>query len=363
MKVATPRLYLGTMTFGWSQTSSVVDESVAKSMVQKFIAFNQKQNLSKHYIDTARIYAGGATEPLVGTAVAHAMIDCTTKEDVLAIGTKAHPSQPGGLSAEGIQKQMDASLQAMAIGGSAVSSSFEEYYLHQPDTENSLLESLRAIHGLVKQGKMTHLGMSNYHVSEMKRAFDLCQEHGLTKPTVYQGLYNPLNRSVEKELIPLLRENGCSFVAYNPLAAGLLTGKHKHNTEVKSGRFKNNENYLPRFYTSENFKAIQIVQDACDKEGISMVEATFRWLLRHSALGEQDGVLLGASSLEQLEQNLEACEAAMTKNELSDEVLQAFDEAWSITQEKAFPYWRSYSSDMPNSRNLDQGASYSAVKK
>jgi aflatoxin B1 aldehyde reductase len=363
MKVATPRLYLGTMTFGWSQTSSVVDESVAKTMVQKFIAFNQKNNISKHYIDTARIYAGGATEPLVGAAIAHAMEDCT-HDDVLLIGTKAHPSQPGGLSAQGIQKQMDASLQAMVVvGGTAVSSSFGEYYLHQPDTEHSLLESLRETHALVKQGKMTHLGMSNYHVSEMKRAFDLCQEYGLTKPTVYQGLYNPLSRSVEKELIPLLRENGCSFVAYNPLAAGLLTGKHKYNTEVQSGRFQNNENYLPRFYTDENFQALAIIQDACDKEGISMVEATFRWLLRHSALGEQDGVLLGASSLEQLEQNLDACKAGMVKDELSYDVLKAFDDAWSITQEKAFPYWRSYSSDMPNGRNLDQGASYSAVKK
>jgi len=364
MKVATPRLYLGTMTFGWTQTSSVVDESVAKAMVHKFITFHQTNNLSKHYIDTARIYAGGATEPLVGAAIAHAMECCTTKDDVLLIGTKAHPSQPGGLSAEGIQKQMDASLQAMVVGGkAAVRSCFEEYYLHQPDTEHSLLDSLKEIHSLVNQGKMSHLGMSNYHVSEMKRAFDLCREYGLTKPTVYQGLYNPLNRSVEKELIPLLRENGCSFVAYNPLAAGLLTGKHKHNAEVQSGRFKNNENYLPRFYTSENFKAIGIIQDACDKEGISMVETTFRWLLRHSALGEHDGVLLGASSLEQLDQNLEACKAGMTKDDLSDDILKAFDDAWCITQEKAFPYWRSYSSDMPNGRNLDQGASYSAVKK
>ena len=61
MKTATPRIYLGTMTFGWSQTSSVVDESVSKEMVKKFISFNKKNAISKHYIDTARIYAGGAT--------------------------------------------------------------------------------------------------------------------------------------------------------------------------------------------------------------------------------------------------------------------------------------------------------------
>ena len=357
MKVATPRLYLGTMTFGWSQTSSVVDEPVAKEMVKKFVTFNKKNSISKHYIDTARIYAGGATEPIVGDSISDASSYCGLES--LLVGTKAHPSQPGGLSMDGIQQQFDASIEAMGEKVSSVG----EYYLHQPDTEHSLLESLKCIDNLVKEGKMTQLGMSNYHVSEMKRAFDLCKEHGLTKPTVYQGLYNPLNRAVEKELIPLLKENGCDFVAYNPLAAGLLTGKHKDPSEAMTGRFKNNDNYLPRFYTDDNFEALKLIQNACEKEGISLLECTFRWMLRHSALSATDGLLLGASSLQQLDQNLDACLAGMEKEPLSDDVLKAFDDAWKITKTSAFPYWRSYSSDMPNGENLDQGASYAAAKK
>jgi len=355
MRVATPRLYLGTMTFGWPQSSSFVDESVAKAMVKKFITFNEKTSSTKHYIDTARIYAGGATEPIVGATVADAASYCSP-ESVL-VGTKAHPSQPNGLSAKGIQQQFETSIKAMGLD------SVGEYYLHQPDTENSLLESLQCIHSLVNEGKMTNLGMSNYHVSEVKRAFELCEKHGLTKPTVYQGLYNPLNRVVEKELIPLLKENGCEFVAYNPLAAGLLTGKHNQASDVISGRFKNNENYLPRFYTDDNFEALALIKNACDKEDITVLEATFRWLLRHSALCEKDGVLLGASSLSQIDQNLDLCLVAMEKEPLSAEILKAFDDAWAITEKSAFPYWRSYSSDMPNRESLDQGASYSVAKK
>lgn len=352
MIVPIPRLYLGTMTFGWSQTSSVVDEEVAKTMVSKFIEFNKKRSSTTgNYIDTARIYAGGATEPIVGESIASHDLD------QIRLGTKAHPSQINGLSPKGIQEQFDASIKAMNVN------SVWEYFLHQPDTENTLLGSLTHIDGLIKCEKVKSLGMSNYHVSEIKRAFELCDENGLEKPKVYQGLYNPLNRQVEKELIPLLKENDCSFVAYNPLAAGLLTGKHTPNTSIMDGRFKKNPNYLPRFFTEENFRALGIIKDACDSHGICLIEASFRWLLRHSALTENDGVLLGASSIKQLDENLDACIAGIEKDPLPESILQAFDQAWMITEKTSFPYWRSYSSDMPERELLDQGASYSAAKK
>lgn len=148
-------------------------------------------------------------------------------------------------------------------------------------------------------------------------------------------------------------------------AAGLLTGKHTDIGSVAKGRFKNNENYLPRFYTPSNFAALKLISKQCERDGISMVDATFQWLLRHSALdAETDGFLLGASSISQLEQNLAACKKAASDDvkPLSPGLLDAFDEAWKLTKDGAFPYWRSYSSDMPNRENLDPGASYNAAK-
>ena len=358
MKVPMPRIYFGTMTFGWSQTSSFVDESIAKEMTRKFIDFGKATSTNTHYIDTARIYSGGKNEPIVGNVLKDALSYCDA--DSLEIGTKAHPSQPNGLSKDGIMAQFKTSIEAMDV------TAVGEYYLHQPDTENSLLESLQCVHELIEDGKVKSLGLSNYHVSEVSRVFELCEEHNLTKPSVYQGLYNPLNRAIEKELLPLLNANKCSFVAYNPLAAGLLTGKHTRTApgDAMKGRFKDNPNYLPRFYTKENFDAIELIQTACDEEDISILDATFKWILRHSALGENDGVLLGASSLGQLDQNLKAClDIAMNETPLPDSVLKAFDDAWKITETSAFPYWRSYSSDMPNRESLDHGASYSAALK
>ena len=307
-------------------------------------------------IDTARIYAAGESERQLG----YALSKLDDNDKPITIGSKAHPSQPDGLSPKGIRAQLEKSLDAVKY-----LSSFGEYYLHQPDEDHDLLDSLKTLNQLIDEGKISSIGMSNYHASEVQRAFDLCDEHGLAnKPTVYQGLYNPLNRLVENELIPILKNNGCSFVAYNPLAAGLLTGKHSSSggASVLDGRFKNNPNYMPRFYTKSNFQGLELIRSACDKANISMVEATYRWILHHSALGSDDGILLGASSVHQLEENLNG----MKDETLPPSVVEAFDAAWNIVandkESKPFPYWRSYSADMPERDDLDPGASYKAAK-
>jgi aflatoxin B1 aldehyde reductase len=365
MNMKMPRLYLGSMTFGWSQTSSKVDESIAATMLQRFLAHNaQYGGGAPHRLDTARIYAGGQTEEIVGAVLAKHH-QASSSDNTVLVGTKAHPSRAGGLSAVGVTGQWKESMEAMQM------TAVEEYYLHQPDTEHSLEDSLRHVNSLVKEGLVKVVGLSNYHAMEVERAFALCATHGWTPPKVYQGLYNPLNRAVEEELLPLLRKHKCSFVAYNPLAAGLLTGKHMAPAATETptdgvlvGRFRDNPNYLPRFYTPANFAALQLIRTACEAAQICLVEATYRWMLCHSGLGAEDGLLLGASSLSQLDENLAACVAAHEKDALPEAVLQAFDDGWKLTQAAGvFPYWRSYSSDMPDRESLDPGASYNAAKK
>lgn len=357
-----PRIYMGTMTFGWNQASQYVDETTAKDMITRFIKLGGK------HVDTARIYSAGECEPIVGNAI-------KGFEEII-LGTKAAPSQPGGLSPGGIQSQIDASLEALQVNHLA------EYYLHQPDTTEPLLDSLMKVHELVRAGVIGRVGMSNYHAHEVKRAFQLCDEHGLTKPSVYQGLYNPLNRAVENELLPLLKEHSCSFIAYNPLAAGLLTGKYTYTSEaneIPKGRFKDNLNYLPRFFTPACCNAVDLIRLACAAADISMVQATYRWLLHHSALGSNDGLLLGASSLDQLDSNLDACTVDINNPNaglLPLSLVTAFNDAWekegkgqaqgegegqgASLRDSAFAYFRQYSSDMPGRDALPQGAGYVA---
>lgn len=210
MVIRLPSVYLGTMTFGWKgQTSSFVDTSTASKMIE--IYMNNYQKDEAVHIDCARIYAGGDSEKILRDAMASHL----NRSPTLLIGTKAHPSQPDGLSEKGLRSQLSKSLDVLGVA------SVHEYYLHQPDENNSLLESLQTCDKLVSEGFISAIGMSNYHSSEVQRAFDLCDKHGLAKPTVYQGLYNPLNRCVEEDLLPVLRKNKCKFIAYNPLAAGV----------------------------------------------------------------------------------------------------------------------------------------------
>jgi len=345
--VVVPEVHLGTMTFGWSQASKSVDDTEASEFLEYFISAGGVQ------IDTARIYSGGKSEEIFGRWLQGAGPAATQP---LVLSTKAHPSQAGGLSEQGIRGQLKASLEALKVN------KVDVLYLHQPDPENDLEESVKCVQDLIKESTIKRYGLSNYSALEVDRLCLLCKEKNWQLPSVCQGLFNPLNRWTEDELLPILRKHNIAFIAYNPLAAGLLTGKHQPGGDVLQGRFKNNDNYLPRFYTESNFKAMAAIQEACAANNMDMVSATFSWLLRHSCLDgtKGDGILLGASSMDQLKQNMQACCDA---KECPPVVVDAFNAAWSICKESAFPYWRSYSKDQAGRENLPPGASYDAKKK
>ena len=193
------RVYLGTMTLGWdAQTSSAVGLPEARTFLERFDACGGET------IDSARIYAAGRTETILGDAMISAS---EAPRSPKRVTTKVHPSEPGGLSGVGIRSQLAASFDAMQV------THVDELYLHQPDTAFGLEESLEACHTLVEEGNVGAIGMSNYHASEVERAVEICRRNEWTPPTIYQGLYNPLNRLVEGELLPVLRQHGIKFCA------------------------------------------------------------------------------------------------------------------------------------------------------
>jgi aflatoxin B1 aldehyde reductase len=171
----------------------------------------------------------------------------------------------------------------------------------------------------------------------------LCKYNGWVRPTIYQGMYNALTRNLEHELIPACKRYGLDVVVYNPIAGGLFSGKIKSKDMVPAeGRFSDTaasgKMYRNRYFKDSVFRALQIVEGAVDKAGLSMVETALRWCVHHSKLNVldgNDGIIIGVSSKEQLDENLTHLE----KGPLPEEVVKALDEAWQVTRADSVPYW------------------------
>ena len=212
------------------------------------------------------------------------------------------------------------------------------------DRTTPFAETLEAIDKLHKAGKFVTFALSNFPAFEVAEIVLTCRQNGWVRPTLYQGMYNCITRGIEPELIPACRRYGLDVVVYNPIAGGLLSGKIKSVDQVPDdgGRFSDNgghgQLYRNRYYRESTFKAVQTIEKAATEAGLTMVETALRWMVHHSALnikGGNDGILIGASSLAQLESNLTDLE----KGPLPEPVLAAIDQAWLIAKAEAPPYW------------------------
>lgn len=280
-------------------------------------------------VDTARSYIGGKQEAF--TREAH------WRDRGLTIATKVYPNTPGKHSPEVLTEQVNTSLKE--LGTDCV----DIFYLHAADRSVPFAETLEAVDKLHKQGKFVQLGLSNFTAFEVAEVVMHCKYNNWVRPTIYQGMYNAITRSLEKELIPACKRYGLDIVVYNPIAGGLFSGKYKTKDIPKEGRYSDavgrmGEMYRKRYFKDSTFEALQIIEPVVAKHGLTMVETALRWVVNHSALNVKDGndgVIIGVSSLEQLDQNLKDCE----KGPLPQEVLQALDKAWKVCQPDTPNYW------------------------
>lgn len=152
-----------------------------------------------------------------------------------------------------------------------------------------------------------------------------------------------LARSIESELIPACRRYGLQIVVYNPLAGGLFSGKIKSTEIPTEGRFSDTSmlgsNYRKRYFKDETFDALRLVEGAAEKHKLTLLEIALRWCVHHSQLNVKDnggdGIIIGVSSITQLEQNLKDLE----KGPLPEDVVKTLDEAWLITKATTPNYW------------------------
>lgn len=308
---------LGTMTFG---------ESVFASDVVRFVdTFLDSGNQE---LDTAYVYNEGSCERLLGEALA-------TIDRSFRVATKVNPRISGRLDADAAYKQVNESLDRLGLDY------VDTVYLHFPDPATPVGSVLGAMADLHEQGKFTELGLSNFPGWMVADVWHLCDRNGWVRPTVYEGIYNPLTRKAEAELNACLDAFGMRFYAYNPLAGGLLTGRYSsYAGEPTNGRFTHRPNYQGRYWKESFFEAVSLLKDACLPLGLSTVEATYRWLAYHSMLsaGRGDAIIIGASKLSHLAQNL----AAPDGGPLPESMLDAFERAWELCKADSPEYFTLY---------------------
>jgi aflatoxin B1 aldehyde reductase len=243
-------------------------------------------------------------------------------------------------SPEHLRLALEASLKALKTD------KVDMWYLHAPDRSTPYEVTLGEVDKLHKEGKFNRFGISNFAAFEVAQMCEISERHGWIKPTVYQGVYNALHRSVEPELFPCMKKYGISFYAFNPVAGGFLTDRyHRETNEHESGsRFdpKRNQgaNYRNRYWKAEYFDALDLLREACKKHGLTEAECALRWMEHHSKLTKEQGdaIIIGASSAKQLEENMVNFE----KGPLPEDVVKALDDGWAKVNAVCRPYFREF---------------------
>jgi 1-deoxyxylulose-5-phosphate synthase len=259
------------------------------------------------------MYQYAVTETMLGHAI-------KGKRDKLIIASKVFfkmgdaPDQ-GGLSRKAILRAIDETLQRLGTDY------LDIYYFHAPDHTVPVEESMEAMHSLIKQGKVRYPASSNYAGWEVVQMLCLAKERNWQAPCISQPMYNLLARGIEQEYLPMCKQFGVSTVVYNPLAGGLLTGKHRPDKVTPGTRFDNNKLYQDRYWHEQYFRSVEQLREIARSAGRSLVSLALNWLFHHTT---SDCIILGASRMEQLNENL----ATIDDGPLSEEVLKACDEVW-----------------------------------
>lgn len=289
----TASLCLGAMNFG-KRTS----ERDSKSIVARALELGVK------HIDTANAYNDGLSERIVGEAL-------KGKRDAVVLATKCGfgrvGGKPEGLSHERLVKAADESLKRLGTDW------IDIYYLHVPDKDTPIENTLDGVAELLETKKIRAWGVSNYaswQILEMIHLADAAHERKLPRPRIAQQLYNVLLRQLDMEYFAFARRYELHTTVYNPLAGGLLSGKHtRDGASQKGSRFDRNGLYQRRYFTDAMFDRAEALEGLARAEGMSLLELSYAWLAGAPGV---DSILLGPASTEQLEAGVSAAVRGLT---------------------------------------------------
>src|SRR6478609_1164744 len=294
-------IVLGTMTFGDS-----VDERAAAAMIEDFLSAGGTG------IDTANGYAGGRSE----TMLAQLLRD---RREQVVLATKVgipHPDADGAapLSIDGIYRCVAGSLRRLGTDH------VDLLYLHQPDRSTPLAHTLDAIQHLMTAGRIRSWGVSNYAAWQIAELRYTAAELGVPDLVIAQQIYNVVATRIDDEYAEYARTSGLPTVVYNPLAGGLLTGKHHPQETPGAGRFGDTRlgtTYRDRYWNDTIFTAVHALQALAQDTGLPAAELALRWAIGRPVV---NAVLIGGSRPDNIRTNLTAVSKGPLPTELAEAI-------------------------------------------
>ena len=294
-------LCLGTMTFGL-QCDETTSVAILDRAAEGGITF----------IDTADVYPLGGGLPTVGRTEEILGRWLRGKRDRFIVATKCFgPTGPApweqGNSRKHIMEAVEASLRRLGT------EYIDLYQLHGPDPGTPIDETLGALDDLVRSGKVRYVGCSNFLAYQVARALGRSEATSVVRFDSVQPRYNLLFRQIERELLPLCEEEGLGIIPYNPIAGGLLSGKHDPAAPPPEGsRFTLGTAagiYQSRYWHDQEFATVAELRKIAEREGIALVTLAVAWVLAHTAV---TAPIIGASRPGQLDESLAAAEFVMS---------------------------------------------------
>jgi aryl-alcohol dehydrogenase (NADP+) len=246
----------------------------------------------------------GRTEEIIGRWMAG-------KRDQFILATKCFvPTGPspmdGGNSRKHIMSAVEGSLRRLQTDY------IDLYQLHGYDQNTPIDETLGALDDLVHSGKVRYIGCSNFFTYQVVRAIGRSETLRLARFDSVQPRYNLLFRQIEREMLPFCEEEGVGVISYNPIAGGLLSGKHNRSVAPPEGsRFtlgNAGPMYQDRYWHEREFETVEAVRKLADQAGVSLVTLSVAWVLANKAI---TAPIIGASRPEQLEASLAAVSYAL----------------------------------------------------
>ncbi len=297
---------LGTMTFapgeGMWKAIAGVDQNGADQLLKTAV------DAGVNFVDTADVYTAGESEKSLAQAIKNIGI---ARKDIV-IATKAFGrTGPGrndvGASRGHLLDAVDASLTRLGTDY------IDLYQIHGTDLVTPVEETLRALDHLVSTGKVRYIGCSNWHAWRIMKALGLSEQKGLAKFDTLQAYFSIAGRDIEREIVPLLEDEGTGLLVWSPLAGGLLSGKFSRENQKPEGS-RRSEFDFPIVDKDRTWRILDVLRPIAEAHQASVATVALAWVLAKPFV---TSVIIGAKRLDQLQENLAAADLELTPNQIA----------------------------------------------